>query len=297
MTTRASLLPDRGVLRVEGEEASKFLQGLLTNDVSHLGPDEAAHAALLSPQGKILFEMFVVHAEDAYFLETGVALLPDLQKKLGFYKLRAKVAISDLTDTVDVCAIWGGTVASDDVLVYTDPRLPTLGQRAILPKGSFESLSALAHLETPDDYHAHRILAGVPEAGRDYALGDTFPHEADMDQLRGVDFKKGCFVGQEVVSRMQHRATTRKRVVPVRYLGGFRPIEGAEVRAGEIAIGHAGSALPTPEDGKPVLGLALLRLDKAADAIEAKTPIMCAGSLVEVLTPPWATFAIEPAKP
>mgnify|MGYP001810230587 CR=1 FL=1 len=149
MTTRASLLPDRSVLRVDGDEASKFLQGLLTNDVTRLGPDEATHAALLSPQGKILFEMFVVRADDAYFLETGAALLPDLLKKLGFYKLRARVEIRDLSDAVEVCAIWGGTVASDDVLVYADPWLPTLGQRAILPKGSFDSLSALAHLETP----------------------------------------------------------------------------------------------------------------------------------------------------
>jgi folate-binding protein YgfZ len=294
MTTRASLLPDRGVIRVEGGDAAKFLQGLLTNDVTHLGSDQAVHAALLSPQGKILFEMFVINADDALFMESSRALLPDLLKRLSLYKLRADVAFTDLSTAVEVAAIWGGTVASDDVLVYDDPRLPGLGQRAIVPVGGFESLGALANLETPEDYHAHRILLGVPEAGRDYALGDTFPHEADMDELAGVDFRKGCFVGQEVVSRMQHRATVRKRVVPVRYLDGFRPMEGSEIKVGDAVIGYAGSALPTSPDGKPVLGLALLRIDKAADALEAGTALMCAGTRVEVLTPSWAHAHVRP---
>ncbi len=292
MTTRASPLPDRTVLRVDGEDAARFLQGLLTNDVETLAEDEARHAALLSPQGKILFEMFVVRAEGAYFIETARSLAAELKKKLDFYRLRSKVAIVDMTEEVEVAAVWGGTVASDEVLAYADPRLPLLGQRIILPKGATATLDAVARLETPDDYHAHRIALGVPEAGRDYALGDTFPHEADMDQLAGVDFRKGCYVGQEVVSRMQHRATARKRVVPVRYLDGFRPIDGDVVKAGDIEIGYAGSSVPPPEGGGVAIGLVMMRLDKYADALAAGTPVTCGGGRLEAGRPFWAAFEV-----
>jgi hypothetical protein len=135
-----------------------------------------------------------------------------------------------------------------------------------------------------DDYNAHRIALGVPEGGRDYALGDTFPHEADMDALGGVDFKKGCFVGQEVVSRMQHRGTARKRVVPLES-DAFLPDPGSEIRAGDAVIGTMGSS-------HGARGLALVRLDRAEEAVRGGLPLFADGVRVRLLQPAWAPFRV-----
>jgi len=187
-----------------------------------------------------------------------------------------------------VSALWGpsphnfgetaGTVS------FPDPRLPTLGSRILAETGAATATYGVE--ASPEDYHAHRIALGVPEGGKDYVLGDTFPHEADLDQLNGVSFSKGCFVGQEVVSRMQNRASVRKRVVPIE---GEAPLtSGAEIKVGEAAIGTIGSVA-----GK--LALALLRLDRAAEA-KAKGQVLTAGGVLLALRKPdWATFDLAPA--
>ena len=163
---------------------------------------------------------------------------PDLAKRLGFYKLRAKVAVEDLSETLAVVAGWDAPRPADEAgLVAEDPRLPALGWRAIV---AAEDAAEFAE-EPADAYHARRIALGVPEGGRDFLFGDAFPHEALMDQLHGVDFDKGCYVGQEVVSRMQHRGTARTRIVPAVYEGGFAAEAGVEVTAGEKALGKTGT--------------------------------------------------------
>jgi len=140
-----------------------------------------------------------------------------------------------------------------------------------------------ATLVSAEAYEAHRIALGVPRGGHDFIYGDTFPHEADMDQLAGVDFEKGCYVGQEVVSRVEHRATARSRVVPIAY-DDFAPIPGLAVVAGDKPVGMIGSAA----NGR---GLALLRLDRVADAQSAGTPLTAGGIVLRVVRPDWATFA------
>lgn len=289
MPLTASLLDDRGAVMVSGDDARSFLHGLLTNDVEHLALGQARHAALLTPQGKILFDMFVVATEEGFLLDVGRALVAEFVKRLTFYRLRAKVTITDLSGETVVAALWAGEPALPGETVFADPRLAGLGSRAVLPAAEASDLlqAAGATIVPPEVYHDHRIVLGVPEGGKDYALGDTFPHEADMDQLGGIDFAKGCYVGQEVVSRMQHKTTVRKRVVPVT-VPGVGLIGGAEVTAGDLVVGHMGSSTAAG-------GLALLRLDRVEDALAKKTPLMAGGFEVKVVKPAWAKFQVPGA--
>ena len=278
-------LIDRGLVRVSGEDAKTLLDGLLTCDLDRVSPERPRFGALLTPQGKILFDFIVFEAPaDAgggYFLDVLKPYAPDLVKRLGFYKLRAKVAIEDRSESLAVVAGWGNSERPADEfgLIAEDPRLPALGWRAIV---AAEDVGELG----PGDfaaYHAHRIALGVPEGGKDYLFGDAFPHEAIMDQLHGVDFDKGCYVGQEVVSRMQHRGTARTRTVPVSYPEGFVSEAGAEVTAGERVLGKAGTAA----QGR---GLVTIRLDRAAEALTAGQEIRAGGLPVRLEKPDWIRF-------
>lgn len=281
-----ALLPDRAVVTVSGEEADSFLQGILTCNVETLEPGEARLGALLSPQGKILFDFIVVETapEDGggFLLDVGAPYAADLAKRLGFYKLRAKVGVEDLSQTVAVAAGWDDAArpSEESALVYDDPRLPELGWRAVVePKvADSDDPSAL------ESYHAHRIAHGVPEGGRDFLFSDAFPHEALMDQLHGVDFDKGCYVGQEVVSRMQHRGSARTRLVPILYLDGFVAEAGAEVTAGDRVLGKTGT-------GAKGRGLAMLRLDRLQDALAGGEPIRAGGLPARPERAVWTTFA------
>jgi tRNA-modifying protein YgfZ len=286
---QAALLPDRGVVKVDGASARHFLNGLLTTDIAALTPEAPRFAALLTPQGKILFDGIVaaVPAADgtALFIDCPRALAANLVERLNFYKLRAKVIVEDLSQTLGVLAAWDGTGTTEYGLVYPDPRLPALGLRVMLPPHlAAEAANDLgATLVEPAAYEAHRIALGVPRGGLDFAYGDAFPHEADMDQLNGVDFAKGCYVGQEVVSRIEHRARARSRVVPVAY-DGFAPADGVAVMAGERAVGTMGSAAA----GR---GLAMVRLDRVEDAFAAGTALSAGGIAIRLVKPDWARFA------
>ena len=275
-------LADRGVVRVTGADAAKLLQGLVTVDLDRLERQPAVFSGLLTPQGKILFDFFIVKTDEGFLLETARDKAPDLAKRLNFYKLRANVAVADVSADYAVAALWGGPEPRHDpaVIAYPDPRLPDLGWRAI---ASARMGLASAVDATEADYHAHRVRLGMPEGGRDYALGDSFPHEALFDQIGGVDFDKGCYVGQEVVSRMQHRGTARKRVVPV--VGQADLATGAPIKTGESVIGSVGSVAGTR-------GLALLRLDRVGEALAKGLPITAGDVPVAVDLPGWVRFTI-----
>jgi len=285
---QAALLPDRGVLKLAGDEARRFLNGLATNDIAKVAPGRARYAALLTPQGKIVGDFLVAEApaEDGggFFLDVPKALARTLVDKLNFYKLRAKVLVEDLSEALGVMAVWDGAGDSEYGLCYADPRLAALGWRVILPPQlATEAANDLgATLAEPEAYEAHRIALGVPRGGEDFSYGDTFPHEADMDQLGGVDFDKGCYIGQEVVSRVEHRNSARSRIVPVAY-DRSAPSSGAPVMAGDKQVGTFGSAA----QGR---GLALLRLDRVQDALAAGAPLTCGGIAVHVVKPNWAKF-------
>jgi folate-binding protein YgfZ len=285
---KAALLPDRGVVKVAGADARTFLNGLLTTDVGKVTPEQARFGALLTPQGKIIIDFIIAEAPagdgGGFFLDCPRALAPSLVEKLNFYKLRAKVICEDLSEVLGVMAFWDGAGATEYGLIYADPRLPALGQRAMLPPHLAKDAAADlgAELFEAQAYEAHRIAQGVPRGGLDFIYGDAFPHETDMDQLAGVDFEKGCYVGQEVVSRMEHRGTARNRVVPVT-AANFAPDAGVPVMAGDRQVGITGSHAGNR-------GLAMLRLDRVADARSANIPLIAGGVAIEPSRPDWAKF-------
>src|SRR5579863_9926425 len=291
---KAAVLPDRGVVKVVGDGARTFLHGLVTADLLNLKDGAARYCALLTPQGKIVADFLAAEAPakdgGGFFLDAPRALIPALVEKLNLYKLRAKVIVEDLSEILGVLAVWDGAAlpsprTKDAIgLCFLDPRLPALGLRVMLPPHLAASAATElgAALVDAGDYEAHRIALGVPSGGVDFAYGDAFPHEADMDQLAGVDFAKGCYVGQEVVSRMEHRGTARTRAVPLRF-DGAPPQPGAAVVAGERQLGHMGSAAA----GRAI---ALLRLDRVADALAHGEALTAGGTAVRLVKPDWARF-------
>lgn len=291
--SKIALLPDRGVVTIAGDDAMKFLQGLITNDIGLLDTQPALHAGLLTPQGKILFEFFVVKAPQGFCLETARDKAANLTERLKMYRLRSRVEIADASANYTVAAIWGGPYAprgeGTPPLWFADPRLPGLGYRELATMDSDWALGGdECDSATQEEYHAHRIALGVPEGGKDYPFGDAFPHEALFDQLNGVSFSKGCYVGQEVVARMQNRSTARRRIVPVIAPSDLPP-SGAPITAAGVEIGRLGSTA-----GRR--GLALIRIDRVAE-FKAKGEALHASDVaVDVELPSWATFSLE-AKP
>lgn len=264
---RAGSLPGRAVISVRGPEAGHFLHNLLTADIDHLAEGQAAYAALLTPQGKILFDMLVVRQGDGYLIDCAAGQRADLMKRLSMYKLRAKVEIAardDLAVGVSPAEIAGG---------YRDPRTGDIGWRVIGPAGA-----------PAEGYEAARIAAGLADSAADLGSGEFFPHEANLDQLGGVNFKKGCYVGQEVVSRMEHRGTARSRILPV-VIDGAVPARGTDIRAGEKQVGTLLSSAGNR-------ALALVRLDRLA---EATAPLLADGARVTVQKPAWARYDVAGA--
>lgn len=273
---KIALLDDRGVVRVTGEDATAFLDNLVTNDVTGMAPGTARFAALLTPQGKILFDFFVVRVADGYLLDVARDKAAELAKRLTLYKLRAKVAIDDVSAGYQVGVAWRAAQdpIRDGALFYADPRSEKLGFRFIaIADYAPTTLSSVGTEPTATDYHAHRIALGIPEGGRDYAYGDAFPHEVNMDRLNGVSFTKGCFVGQEVVARMQHKTVVRKRVTRVEAADPLT--SGAEVNVGDAVIGSIGSVSGNQ-------GMALLRLDRVIEALDKGEPILAGGQTLTV---------------
>ena len=271
-----ALLADRGVVSVTGPDAPAFLDNLITNDMALLDARDAIHAALLTPQGKILFAFFVVKTPAGYLLETGLEQTAALAKRLALYKLRAKVEIKDAAGEVVVAVSEGDVRARPQgAIAFVDPRSERLGDRVLLPAPLVGDLTARmgARRMLPQTYAAHRIAAGIPEAISDYPLGDTFPHEANFDIQDGVSFTKGCYVGQEVVARMHNKTVVRKRVVAV---SGSGPLEsGLAVTVGGAAIGSLGTVAGTS-------GLAMLRLDRVAEAVDKGLPILAGAVPIDV---------------
>ncbi|MEP1443463.1 MAG: folate-binding protein [Hyphomicrobiales bacterium] len=260
-----TILPDRAVLSLTGEDRTTLLQGLVTVDLDRLETSPNVFGALLAPQGKIQFDFFLHKREHAILIDMDASRAADFLKRMKMYKLRAKADIADVSEQYDVVVSW-----SDDAPDNYDARSEALGTREVLESSGEHNASA-------DEYHAHRIALGIPEAGKDFAFDDVFPHDAMMDALRGVDFKKGCYVGQEVVSRVQHRSTARKRFF---ILKSDVPLKSNEaVMLGDKSVGTTGTTFGGST-------LALLRADKLEGATEALT---VDGQSAEALLPSYFT--------
>ncbi|ABD89854.1 YgfZ/GcvT domain-containing protein [Rhodopseudomonas palustris] len=280
---KSAFLANRGVVKISGEDARHFLNGLVTTDMTKLTPSQGRFGALLTPQGKIVADFFVTElpaADDGGFLlDCPRELAQPLADKLKFYKLRAKVLVENLSDRLGVLAIWDGELTTLPEACFADPRDPKLGWRCLLPVELANKTAEWIGAPLVDAvlYDARRISCGAPAGGVDFRYGDAFPHEANMDRLHGVDFDKGCYVGQEVVSRMQHRGTARTRTVRLGF-DGAQPEPGSELLAADKPVGHLGSLA----DG---VGLALVRIDRLAEAVEAASALSAGGVAVRLLDP------------
>jgi folate-binding protein YgfZ len=272
------LLRDRGVIEVAGADATGFLQRLITNSVLDIPKGEGRYAGLLTPQGKLLFDFFVVPppegADAGYLIDCAGEQTADLVKRLNLHKMRAKIAIEDKSKDFAVAAIFGGEVATGiEGVFYRDTRGPGMGLRVIVPR---EALAKLDRAEA-SRYEAHRVTQGVPKGGVDFRYGDTFVHDVNLDLMNGVDFKKGCYVGQEVVARVHYRNSARKRIVKIHF-DGPAPAQGTQITAGETHIGQVGSTAG-------VEGLAMVRLDRLEEARAAGVALNAGDVTVDVTLP------------
>ena len=272
------LLGDRGVIQMEGADATGFLQRLITNSVLNIPKGEGRYAGLLTPQGKLLFDFFVVllpEGPDAgYLIDCASEQSADLVKRLNLHKMRAKIAIEDQSESFAVAAIFSGEVAAGvEGVVYRDTRAAGMGLRIIAPRAALAKLD----LADPSRYEAQRIAQGVPKGGVDFVHGNAFVHDVNLDLMNGVDFKKGCYVGQEVVARVHYRNSARKRVVKIHF-DGPAPAQGTHITAGETNIGQVGSTAG-------VEGLAMVRLDRLEEARAAGVALKAGDVAVDVTLP------------
>jgi folate-binding protein YgfZ len=257
-------LQDRAVIVLSGLDARSFLQGLVTNDMNALAPDNPLYAALLSPQGKILFDFLI--ADDgtgALLIDCWTPARDALVKRLSLYRLRAKVEIKPCDDLA-IFASWDGSPLPGTA--FDDPRLPALGKRSIAPPAAGS-----------DGYLAHRLSLGVPE-GADFGSDRIFALDAGLEELHGVAFDKGCYVGQELTARMKHRGTARKRMLLVESMDKSSLTAGADLRANGHSLGEVVSVYDSR-------GFALVRLDRLQEAGAA--PVDAAGVMVRMTKPDW----------
>jgi folate-binding protein YgfZ len=292
---KAAFLRDRGAIKVGGEDARDFLNGLVTTDVTLVRPGIGRFGALLTPQGKITADFLITEAPaghgGGFLIDAPRPLAQALSDKLGFDKLRAKVTVEILSDSLGVLAVWDGEPAMKPDLAFADPRSEKLGWRILIPEELKQKVADLigADLVDSEAYEVHRVANGTPRGGLDFMYGDAFPHETNMDRLNGVDFDKGCYVGQEVVSRMQHRGTARTRSVRVT-LEDFSPEPGTAILAGDKPVGTMGSTAGGH-------GIALIRTDRVADALDVGAKLTAGGLAIrltdpnDVRTPPKQTVA------
>ena len=264
-------LPERAVITLVGDDAEHFLQNLITTDLDRIGPAEAWPGALLTPQGKVMFDFLISRTEAGFAIETHAGDAANLLQRLTLYKLRAKVTIAN--EETDGVTVFTGNAPEAAVI---DMRFAPAGM-------SVKRLPGRHGHPDPEAYTALRIEAGVPEMHADYAPEDAFPHDLLFDRNGAVSFKKGCFVGQEVVSRMQHRGTARRRLVMVRGAGTL-PAAGTTVLADGKPAGELGSVAGDT-------AMAILRIDRAASATS-----LTAGDVAVTVTPyAWSGISLEPS--
>ena len=282
MSLAFTLLPHRGVIAVGGEDRAEFLQGLISNDTTKVAPGRAIWAALLTPQGRFLNDMFVADGGDGTLLiETERERAPALAKKLTLYKLRSKVTVEDRGSTMEVAVVFGSGVEKllplDGAFAFVDPRLPELGVRVLTAAGQAASLLA-AHGAQPapvEAYEKLRLSLGVPDGSRDLLPEKALLLESGFDELNGVDWQKGCYMGQELTARTKYRGLVKKRLFPVKIEGPL-PAPGAAIERDGQEVGEIRS-------GAGDRAIALLRLD----AVRAAGPLTSGETRIQPEVPAW----------
>jgi len=268
VVTMLAILPARGAIEVAGDDAVAFLQGLVSNDVTGATPGRAVWAALLTPQGKWLADFFILADGTRLLLDVERAQAPMLIQRLGRFRLRAKVTLRDLSETLHVHAAWGGTPhITAGVIAAPDPRLPAAGWRLLSP-------APLPPTATAEAWDEHRLALGLPDGSRDLETEKTVLLEAGFDELGGVSWNKGCYMGQELTARTKYRGLVKRRLIPVA-IDGPPPPPGTPVLRDGIEVGAMRSS-------RGRIGLAQLRLD----AIGAAS-LTCGEAVLAPRPPAW----------
>lgn len=286
-------LDNRGILRLTGPDSRTLLQGLISNDITSLTPGHALYAALLTPQGKYLFDFLLYDSHGGILLDGELARIPALMQRLSMYRLRANVAMENASNEFCVLAVVGedaierlglppsaGAVRTEgDALMAVDPRLVELGARVVLPRSAVDDFIARHDLAPAPfaDYDRHRLALGVPDGSRDLIVDRSLLLESGFEELNGVSFTKGCFVGQELTARTKHRGLVKKRLLPVQVTGALPPA-GTPVTLGERDAGE----LRSGADG---LALALLRLEQVAAT--DRGPLLAGEATLTPQPPAW----------
>ena len=273
-------LPHRQIVRVAGEDAERLLQDVITTDLDQLAAGDCLPGALLTPQGKILFDFLVSRADDHFRFDIEDALVTSFMQRLALYRLRAKMTIEH-DATIFVGTVWDDMPgnAYDALGIVRDLRF-----RSGRQVHRVHSVASLAASADPADFDRLRIAEGVAESGRDYALSDAFPHDVWMDRNGGLSFRKGCYVGQEVVSRMQHRGTARRRLAIVEADRSLQP--GVALTAGGKAVGTLGAVAGER-------ALALVRADRVKAALDSGHEIVADDQSVKLALPGWTGLTFD----
>jgi tRNA-modifying protein YgfZ len=285
--SRFVVLEDRGVLAIAGPDRASFLQGLISNDATRISGERAIYAALLTPQGKYLHDFMLVEVGDAIWLDGEAARLADLKRRLSMYRLRAKVTLDEQPELAVAAVIGdppfdlprepGAARALAGGVAFVDPRLPTLGARAILPREQLRRTLREAGAAEGDfaEYDRLRLEFGIPDGSHDLVLDKSILLESGFDELNGVDWDKGCYIGQELTARTKYRGLIKKRLFPVR-IDGPAPAPGAIV----TLDGREAGEMRSSRDG---MGLALLRLE----AVAAGDALAAGDSRIVPVVPEW----------
>ena len=296
------ILHDRGLLKVSGDDSLNFLQGLVTNDVSRADPECALYSAMLSPQGKYLYDFFIVQMNGELVLDCEAGRLDDLKRKLNMYKLRSKVQLIDISKNFIVSAFFGESVAETLQLnkiegaakpflggvAFIDPRIASIGGRAIIPRDNAgDKLTKVGFsVGNPEEYESLRLSLGLPDGSRDMLIDKAILLENGFHELNGIDWEKGCYMGQELTARTYYRGLIKKRLMPVEIEGPL-PASGTAIMLGDKNVGEMRS-------GNAEWGLALIRLEQFNDISKSGESFSAEETILRPVKPGWAVFKFEP---
>lgn len=306
------IFENRGVIRLAGEDRATFLQGLVSNDVLKVTPERAGYGAFLTAQGKFLHDFFLVATDDALLIETAADRLDEFFKNLRMYKLRSKVDLSIESESWIVAAVFGADTldvlglpaergaarAFAGGLTFVDPRHADAGARVLLPDTTGAAALESAGLKPTgqDAYDRRRVSLGLPDGARDMAVEKTVLLEAGFEEMGGVDFQKGCYMGQELTARTKYRGLVKRRLMPI-IINGPLPASGMEItldgkEAGEVrsVVANSGGGEEGGEEDRGGMGLAMIRLNRLDEALRSGAPLTAGEATIIPRKPDWARF-------
>ena len=291
------ILENRGVVAVEGPDARSFLQAMISNNADNISPSVSIYAAMLSPQGKYLHDFVISQVGSKFLLDTEEARMLDLVNRLNLFRLGSEVTINSMKSETRVAALWretsplllnknhkpGHTAEISNCCVVLDPRVPALGYRVIGTKSNIKKFISheLSNPVTESNFDSHRLEIGIPDGSRDIRINKSYLLESNFEELNGVAFDKGCYVGQENTARQKHRGTIRRRLIKVN-ISGPSPENNERILWENREIGEMRSV-------SGCLGMAIIHLDRWAEAKAQNAKLRAGSATVIPFLPDWLT--------